>query len=95
MILERGEGREGEGRRGEKRRGKRLERKGRREEIMRQEGRGGAKEHNITQISSTPISNISVGHGTHKHTYTPTFPEWSWWDGVPFPLSSPSSHHKK
>ena len=44
MILERGEGRrEGEGR-GEKRRGKRLEKKGRREEIMRQEGRGGAKE---------------------------------------------------
>ena len=45
MILERGEGRrEGEGRRGEKRRGKRLERKGRREEIMRQEGRGRGKE---------------------------------------------------
>ena len=64
---------EGTGGRGERKR-RREEGKGRREENM------GAKEgiaslQNITQMSSTPLGNISMGHGTHKHIHTPTFPE--------------------
>ena len=72
------EGKEEEGRGG---RGEREERKRRREEGKgRREENMGAKEgiasmQNITQMSSTPLGNISVGHGTHKHIHTPTFPE--------------------
>ena len=71
---EKGERRgEGRGGRGERKR-RQEEGKGRREENM------GAKEgiaslQNITQMSSTHLGNISVGHCTHKHTHTPIFPE--------------------
>ena len=73
---EKGE-RRGEGEEGEER-GREGERRGRGGEKRRERAKEGiASLQNITQMSSTPLGNISEGHGTHKHihVHTPTFPE--------------------
>ena len=70
---EKGERREegGEGREGERREeGEEKARGGEGEERREDGSKGGDSKQNITQMSSTPLGNISVA-------LTPTFPEWS------------------
>ena len=80
IVREGSEGGEGRREGGEERGGREDGKKARGgdgEERREDGSKGGDSKHNITQISSAPLGNISVGHGTHKHTHKPTFPEWS------------------